>query len=91
MNIFNIFFHQFNTLFINIRDGKDLVDYRVQTFFLYCPFPPTVVASSTKQDNNKSHEERNKFTSLTSKMESSNEACIEGGEVQGLPFLLVEL
>lgn len=24
-------------------------------------------------------------------MESSNEACIEGGEVQGLPFLLVEL
>lgn len=45
------------------------------------PFPPTVVASSTKQDN-KSHEERNKFTSLTSKKESSNEVRIEGGEVQ---------
>ena len=91
MNIFNIFFHQFNTLFINIRYGKDLVDYRVQTFFLHCPFPPTVVVSSTKQDNDKSHEERNKFTSLTSKKESSNEVRIEGGQVQDLPFLLVEL
>lgn len=38
-----------------------------------------------------SHEERNKFTSLTSKKESSNEVCIEGGEVQDCPFLLVEL
>lgn len=48
-------------------------------FLSALPLSPTVVASSTKQDN-KSHEERNKFTSLTSKKESSNEVCIEGGK-----------
>ena len=48
--------------------------------------------AQNNSDNNKSHRKSNKFTIFTSKKESSKEeACIEGGEVRGLPFLLVGL
>lgn len=37
------FFHQFNTLFIHIRDGKDLADYGVQASSLHVLFPQMLI------------------------------------------------
>lgn len=44
-----------------------------------------------QSNNKKPQKESNTFTSFASKKEGSQEACMEGEEVRGLSFLLVEL
>lgn len=58
---------------------------------LSAPLSLSQLLMLAQSNNKKPQKESNTFTSFASKKEGSQEACMEGEEVRGLSFLLVEL